>query len=206
MTTHTCTIVGAFYRPPASALLDHLPVGAKLVLRAEPTNAYDANAIAVFVPTSSFPASSLATLDGALAGFGRTLAEVLAESEWHVGYLRREIAAELRGSGFTSNADVPAEFTCAPNGAPLVRFEFLQHSTSEDRPMSTREVRHLKTVDITESQTGEWIIHFPKRDVTTKDKNRAKALVLAWSADIDCNAIIWLLKNGKNVKESLDRS
>ena len=47
MPMNTFPIVGAYYHPPAKALIDALAVDTPLLLIAEPDNAYDPNAIAV---------------------------------------------------------------------------------------------------------------------------------------------------------------
>ena len=119
----TFPIVGAFYRPPAKALLAVLPVGTPLILCAEPDNPADPNAIAVWLLTASIPDTSLAVLDGELGAFGKTLSDVVDMESHHVGYIPKEVAAKLRYDGFPVQTSVPGTFSCTTSGAPMVRFE-----------------------------------------------------------------------------------
>ena len=43
------------FRPPADAILQCLPIGTELFLRAEPTNPHDSNAVQVLVDLAKFP-------------------------------------------------------------------------------------------------------------------------------------------------------
>lgn len=117
----TLPIVGSYFRPPAKIVLDHLPIDCPMFLRAEPSNEYDPNAIAVWLDTSAIPESS--ELETALAGFGTTIAFLQQQEAMHVGYVPREKAAVLRALGFPDAIDVPATFSVSVNGAPRVRFE-----------------------------------------------------------------------------------
>ena len=95
----TFPIVGSFYRPPAKSILETIPVGARLTIRAEPTNAFDPNAIAVWIQTTEIPASAhkALLLSGATSGFrlGDDRAEdaeswletILLADSWHLGYI-----------------------------------------------------------------------------------------------------------------------
>ena len=121
--TQTCPIVGAFYRPPAKALLDHMPVGAKLILRAEPENPYDSNAIAVWFPQETMILISKPALDEVLAGYGTTCHDLALVDETHLGYIPKEMAANLKSSGFPEGVDITAEFSVGSNDGPRVRFE-----------------------------------------------------------------------------------
>lgn len=123
MTTLTLPIKGAYFRPPAKALLDALSVGTPLTLLAEPDNEYDPNAIAVWLASASIPETSHAALRAGLGPFGSSLEEVL-DIEWHhVGYIPKENAADLRARGFPETAEVTAEFSVSARGAPMVRFD-----------------------------------------------------------------------------------
>lgn len=120
--TKTYAIKGAFYRPPAKALLDAIPVGTALTLLAEPDNEHDPNAIAVWLASASIPETSHDALRASLGPFGSSLEEVL-DIEWHhCGYIPREEAAVLRSQGFPET-EVKAEFGVSSRGAPMVRFE-----------------------------------------------------------------------------------
>jgi len=116
-------IVGMFYRPPAKAFINVLAIGTPLIIRAEPDNQTDPNAVAVWLRTSYLGEAALAELDLQLGGFGYKLADVLAREEWHLGYIPKEMAAELRASGrVLPGADYDATFLTNPAGAPRVAF------------------------------------------------------------------------------------
>lgn len=109
---------------PAKALVEYLPVGAALILRAEPDNAHDPNAIRVLVPGTSFPESSHEELASALQGFGFTIGEIVdADEPWHLGYIPRDFAAEVKARGFPEGIDVAATFSVNIQGKPRVRYE-----------------------------------------------------------------------------------
>lgn len=95
MTPNSYPIVGAHFRPPAKAILQVLPQGAALVLRREPENIYDFNAIQVIVPTSSIPDDQMSTLDILALGYGSGIDIIMQEPEWHVGYIPRTRAIIL---------------------------------------------------------------------------------------------------------------
>lgn len=113
-------IVGAFYRPPAKQLLAALAVGTPLIVRAEPDNQYDVNACAVWLRSADIPDSALAELDGTLPDCGKSLDEVLAEYEWHVGYIPKEMAAALRAQNIVADDDVPGTFAVSASGQPRI--------------------------------------------------------------------------------------
>ena len=93
MTTYK--IVGAHFHPPAKAILQSLPGGAELILRPEPDNQYDPNAVMVLVESATIPASEHETLGLASAGYGVELSELLGAKEWHLGYVPRTEAIDL---------------------------------------------------------------------------------------------------------------
>lgn len=113
-----CSIVGAHYRPPAKAILQCLPSGAALILRPEPTNQFDANAIMVICPTSSIPESQHEELELHAAGHGFSLDEILSKTEHHVGYIPKELAANIKLPG-----DTPATLAFNMKGSPQVAWE-----------------------------------------------------------------------------------
>ena len=108
-------VVGAYFRPPAKAILQVLPTGTPLVLRPEPTNQYDANAIQVIVATSDIPQDDL---EAAVCGYGFTLEEVLAKPEWHLGYIPRVDAVDLAPK--LGSKTVSGELAFGMKGQPMV--------------------------------------------------------------------------------------
>ena len=101
MTKHTALIVGMHFRPPAKALLQILPSKAKLYLVPEGAfgtepNPYDPNAISVWVESNQIPPSQHTTLDSLVAGNGLSTEEILKQSAWQLGYIPKEIAAQVR--------------------------------------------------------------------------------------------------------------
>lgn len=123
MPSQTVPIVGMFYRPPAKALIAVMSVGTKLTLLAEPDNPYDSNAIAVWLDPSDFSEDVKAQLPSALADFGFSLDDIMAKPAWHLGYVPKEIAAQLRATGFDSDACIIGAFRLSASGAPRVAFE-----------------------------------------------------------------------------------
>jgi hypothetical protein len=90
----TTSIVGQHFRPPAKALLACLPAGHPLFLRPEPSNEWDENAVQVLLHSNSLlPLLTEAffrdELERQLAGQGSDVESVLAQAEWHLGYLPR---------------------------------------------------------------------------------------------------------------------
>lgn len=90
----TTQIVGAHFRPPAKALLACLPAGHPLVLRPEPTNEYDENAVQVLLRSTTLAPLCedpffKEELFGQLTAQGFDVDSVLEEPEWHLGYLPR---------------------------------------------------------------------------------------------------------------------
>lgn len=89
-------LVGAFFRPPAAAIIAHLPAGAHLRIRPEPDNPHDANALAVLVLSDEIPASQDDALSADAVGFGYDAAAIRAQAEWHIGYIARQHAEQLQ--------------------------------------------------------------------------------------------------------------
>jgi hypothetical protein len=97
-TTHTFPIVGAFFRPPAKAILEVLSSGSPLILRPEPDNPSDPNAIQVWVTRATLAAlsaSASARLGETGPLFGHELADILAAPEHHLGYIPRTSAGAV---------------------------------------------------------------------------------------------------------------
>ena len=114
----TFPIVGAYYRPPARALIDALPVGAALLLRPESTNEYDPHAVAVYLPTENLNDASIAALRESLPSHGIEVDQILESSEWQLGYIPRDTA----GLEITrADHDLPCTFFLTLDGKPAVK-------------------------------------------------------------------------------------
>lgn len=103
--THQYQIMGAYFRRrdqlnpvPAQTLLECLPLGTALWLRAEPTNQFDENAIRVMMTGSVVPREGPhhEALEARLPDEGFDLAEICARDEIHLGYIPKEVARALR--------------------------------------------------------------------------------------------------------------
>ena len=131
----TAPLVGSHFRPPAKAILSVLPSACPLLVVPEPDNAYDANALQVFVRSADIPASQHSELDSAASLYGTSLAEILAQERWHLGYIARVNAEHLQprvvawiNSTSNPNADVNRDWAEAAlsfdsAGKPLVALE-----------------------------------------------------------------------------------
>jgi len=122
-------IVGAYYHPPAKAILEFLPVGHPLILLPEPTNEVDPNAIAVWIKSSSLPDPGSEEWESALAGFGLTWDELRSKPYYHLGYIPTTAAAQIMADGglnLDRDGQVKAEFTVGARGGPRVRFDLHQ--------------------------------------------------------------------------------
>lgn len=93
--TFTAPLVGDYYRPPAKAIIQSIPTNTSLILRREPDNPYDENAVKVIILTENIPQSSHETLESLAGPYGFSLEEILAEEEWHLGYISKEFAVHL---------------------------------------------------------------------------------------------------------------
>jgi len=91
----TAPLVGDFYRPPAKGLLQCLPSSHSLLLRREPENPYDENAVMVLLSTSTLTDDMMDTLEEKCAPFGFGADEIFAAEEWHLGYIAKEYAVHL---------------------------------------------------------------------------------------------------------------
>ena len=117
-------IVGAKFRPPAAGLLSVLPQGASLLVRREPDNPHDANALQVLVERSTLEQIPPAQLQAACEGFGFSAADILDAMCWHLGYVPRKDAEVLAPSFDEAGAhEVPARLTFALDGRLSVSFE-----------------------------------------------------------------------------------
>ena len=91
--TFVVNLVGAYFRPPAKTIIQSLPAGYGLELRPEPTNPYDANAVAVWFDASHLSPSAKEELEGTLPANGGNLDDLLEQRFWQLGYLAKEHAA-----------------------------------------------------------------------------------------------------------------
>jgi hypothetical protein len=123
MSYSTLPLVGSFFRPPAQLVCDSLPIGAKLFLCAEPDNQFDANAVAVWIVSEDIPASAHHKLEVELPKFGLTLDQFLAQEQWHLGYVPKNFAAQLRAQNVVPlDSILDVEFGLASNGKPQIKF------------------------------------------------------------------------------------
>ena len=143
-TTLTCPIVGSHFRPPAKQLLTVLPVGSALVLRPEPDNPYDENAIQVLVSVAStYPVAKWAVLATALAGTGFEPQDLIdreaIEGPLQLGYIPKsgtKTAAGGPGNIEVLQAMAPpgtayqARLVLSSKGIPLVRIIFPSPDTN----------------------------------------------------------------------------
>jgi hypothetical protein len=120
----TSPIVGARFRPPAAGLLSVLPAAARLLVRREPDNQYDPNALQVLVTRETLAQLPEQQLQAACEGFGFGASEVLAAAEWHLGYVPRG-EAEKFAPRFDSEGlrEAPGSLTFDLQGRPAVSFE-----------------------------------------------------------------------------------
>ena len=126
-----CPIVGSHFRPPAKQLLTVLPLGCGLLLRPEPDNPYDENAVQVLVSiTSTFPISRWAELGQALDGTGFEPQDLVREEKINgplqLGYIPRSGTKTAKGGPgnvevlqvLAQNPVLQATLTTLPDGSP----------------------------------------------------------------------------------------
>lgn len=124
MANMTLPIVGAFYRPPAQLVCNLLPIGQPLVLYAEPDNQFDANAVAVWLLTETLNDATKEALGEELPSAGLELEQFLAQPMWHLGYVPKEFAANLKADGIVVNEiALDAKFATTTTGKPAVVFD-----------------------------------------------------------------------------------
>lgn len=123
MTKYTLAIVGAKFRPPAAGLLGVLPTGCALIVRREPSNAYDANAMMVLVTREQIMAIDEEKLDAAIEGFGYDVEQMSEQPEWHLGYIPRQdallLAPRMDKAG---ERETNGALTFSAEGHPRVQF------------------------------------------------------------------------------------
>lgn len=117
-------IVGSWFRPPAGILVKSIPTGSPLILRPEPENPHDPNAIAILIPMSGIEISEKdmpAILKG-IEKAGLTPEEFSALDYVHLGYIPKEEAEKLQTSRRWFN-DVDGKFIVMSSGKPGVQFD-----------------------------------------------------------------------------------
>lgn len=80
-------LVGMHFRPPAKAILGVLRQGTPLTLEREPGNEYDPQAVKVLLDSAHIPSSQLDELDNQASGFGFSAEQIMAQPQWHLGYI-----------------------------------------------------------------------------------------------------------------------
>ena len=122
MTTYE--IVGSFYRPPAKALIAGISPGTKLMLKAEPNNQFDPNAIQVLLFTKDILHSDHEALNKELETSGKDIQDIMGADEWHLGFIRKELAKPLRESNIIKiNKEYEGTFSIDFRGKPMVEID-----------------------------------------------------------------------------------
>lgn len=83
----TATLVGMHFRPPAKAVLAHLPAEAQLDLTPEPENPHDEFAVKVLVEPETVPQDEYTALREDLAASGFDLDDLLEGPSFQLGYI-----------------------------------------------------------------------------------------------------------------------
>lgn len=124
----TSLLVGTHFRPPARALLGSLKTGQELILRAEPDNPYDPDAMAVWLETETLSfdmaTDQFTEFEAALASQGFTPEDIRDQPEWQLGYIAAAGNKALRArpdlvpnTAFRSG---PAQLLWGPSGEAQV--------------------------------------------------------------------------------------
>ncbi len=108
--TLTGLLVGMHFRPPAKLILECLPSGTPLTLRAEPENPYDDDAVAVEVELKHLAASQRERLVAELPNFGwswEQVEEYIAQGSvlqlGYIGAAKNKDVKALEGEGVVAN-------------------------------------------------------------------------------------------------------
>ncbi len=129
MSQVTAPLVGMHFRPPAKAILQCLPSACPLLVVPEPTNAYDSNALQVFVRSADIPASQHEELASASMFFGHSLEDILAQERWHLGYIKAtealHIAPRIQSLFSHEEGEIAVKVSLSfdATGKPLVSLE-----------------------------------------------------------------------------------
>ena len=136
---YSLAIVGTRFRPPSAALLDVMPLGFSLMLRREPGNVHDVNAVMVLVPDSDawreFATTHAGVLRDKLAPFGKDAGDITLP--WHLGYVPREDAVEVARIADSQHiVEWPGTLSFSATGQPRISFTFTQprsHAAAQPR-------------------------------------------------------------------------
>jgi len=116
-------IVGMFYRKPAQAIIDCIPIGTHIYAYAEPSNEVDPNAIAILIDSEHIPEQCHDSLDIKLANYGMEIGDIMGEPTWHLGYIPKGLAAMLKNSGdVQDNIIYHGTFMQDMKGKPMINF------------------------------------------------------------------------------------
>lgn len=127
--TTSVALVGMHFRPPAKEVLSVLPLNTTLILRPEPENQYDMNAVAVLVDMADFPTRLIPLLDTILP-MPFEAVELCANGLLHLGYLAASGKKTAQGGPGNVEAlllisnygldNLTTELGSAPEGYPTV--------------------------------------------------------------------------------------
>lgn len=115
---NTYPIVAFQIRPPATPLLRCLHDGAELMLVHELDNPYDKNAIKVVLATDTLGPDAHEYLAGHAPRFGYSLEDILAESEWDLGYIPQDMNADPQVRAARSGS------YCMSDNKPAIKIPF----------------------------------------------------------------------------------
>jgi hypothetical protein len=113
-------LVGSRFYPPAVAILASLGMDEPLILRREPENPYDPNAIEVFLPS------------GWEEKYPELAAEIDAKGEVKLGHISRDVAAEWAPVFDEQGEAPPATLAFSASGAPRVALDIPAEDLSEE--------------------------------------------------------------------------
>jgi hypothetical protein len=104
---YTLPIVGSRFHPPADDILEVIAIGTLLILRADPHNRFDENAIGIWIAKIDSPIKT-----------------TLRQPEYHLGFIPKDLAKVLRERGFPTDTDIPGEFYLkSDSNQPHIRFQ-----------------------------------------------------------------------------------
>jgi hypothetical protein len=126
MTDHitSAPLVGSHFYPPAKQLLAALRAGTLLRLEREPQNAFDANAIGVWIELADI-AYALDLDMEAMAGYGFYQADFEARRSWQLGHVAAKTGEAAALAPLLDGGEEPvATLGFDMKGAPQVRLEW----------------------------------------------------------------------------------
>jgi len=113
-------LVGMHFRPPAKEVVQCLPVGTELILRAEPTNEHDPNAVRVLVDLRDFPESKYQLLQN-MIGPVYDAEQLCSEGLFMLGYLATSGKKTARGGA--GNIEVLLMCSNAPQASSDIHLD-----------------------------------------------------------------------------------